>query len=87
MSKLLITGGTGSFGNKLIETLLKYNIKFKSLIVYSRDEFKQYNMNIKFKSKKIKYFLLIFILSIFCWGEEFFSVYRIRSLLEPIREA
>jgi len=55
--KILVTGGTGSFGNKLIETLLKYNIKFKSLVVYSRDEFKQYNMKIKFKSNKIKYII------------------------------
>ena len=55
--KILVTGGTGSFGNKLIETLLKYNIKFKSLIVYSSDEFKQYNMNIKFNRKKIKYII------------------------------
>ena len=53
--QILITGATGSFGNKFIETLLKFNIKFKSLIVYSRDEFKQYNMKIKFKSDKIKY--------------------------------
>ena len=31
--KILITGATGSFGNKFIETLLKFNINFKSLIV------------------------------------------------------
>ena len=55
--KILITGATGSFGNKFIETVLKYNIKFKSLVVYSRDEFKQYNMKIKFKSNKIKYII------------------------------
>ena len=34
-----ITGGTGSFGNKFIETVIeKYNPK--KIIIYSRDEFK-----------------------------------------------
>jgi UDP-N-acetylglucosamine 4,6-dehydratase/5-epimerase len=37
---ILITGGTGSFGNKMVEILLtKY--KPKKIIIYSRDEFKQ----------------------------------------------
>jgi len=40
---ILVTGGTGSFGKKLIETILnKYQPK--KLIVYSRDEFKQFEM-------------------------------------------
>ncbi len=55
--KILITGATGSFGNKFIETLLKQKVNFKSLIVYSRDEFKQYNMNIKYKDNRIKYII------------------------------
>ena len=41
---ILITGGTGSFGNKLVETLLK-DFSPKKIIIFSRDEFKQYNMN------------------------------------------
>ena len=40
---ILITGGTGSFGNKLVETLLK-DFSPKKIIIFSRDEFKQYNM-------------------------------------------
>lgn len=44
---ILITGGTGSFGNKFCETVLKrYNPK--KLIVFSRDELKQYEMRQKF---------------------------------------
>lgn len=40
---ILITGGTGSFGNQFINRMLKsYNPK--KIIIYSRDEFKQYNM-------------------------------------------
>jgi len=43
---ILITGGTGSFGKKFIETVLtKY--KPKKIIVYSRDELKQYEMQQK----------------------------------------
>jgi len=44
---ILITGGTGSFGNKFCEIVLKrYNPK--KLIVFSRDELKQYEMRQKF---------------------------------------
>tara|TARA_Y100000591_G_C21805685_1_gene684724 strand:- start:394 stop:1374 length:981 start_codon:yes stop_codon:yes gene_type:complete len=42
---ILITGGTGSFGKKFVEkVLLKYK-KLKKLIIYSRDELKQYEMH------------------------------------------
>ena len=40
---ILITGGTGSFGKKFIETVLK-KFKPKKVIVYSRDELKQFEM-------------------------------------------
>jgi UDP-N-acetylglucosamine 4,6-dehydratase/5-epimerase len=55
---ILITGGTGSFGKKFIKmTLEKYNPK--KIIVYSRDEMKQWNMSIKFnkidKNNCVKY--------------------------------
>ena len=42
-SSILVTGGTGSFGHKFAElTLKKYNPK--RLIIFSRDEMKQWNM-------------------------------------------
>lgn len=41
---ILVTGGTGSFGKKFIETVLKKYPDVKKLIVYSRDELKQYEM-------------------------------------------
>jgi len=48
---VLITGGTGSFGHRYASTLLeKYNLK--RLVILSRDELKQYNMEIKFKNDK-----------------------------------
>ena len=44
---ILITGGTGSFGNYFTEYVLSH-YKPKKIIIYSRDEFKQFNMRNKF---------------------------------------
>ncbi len=41
---ILITGGTGSFGKKFTETVLTKWPKVKKIVVYSRDELKQYEM-------------------------------------------
>lgn len=46
---VLITGGTGSFGNYFTEYILAH-YKPKKIIIYSRDEFKQFNMSNKFKA-------------------------------------
>ena len=48
---ILITGGTGSFGNAFILDLLKYS-KPKKIIIFSRDEFKQFQMSQKFPKKR-----------------------------------
>jgi UDP-N-acetylglucosamine 4,6-dehydratase len=48
---LLITGGTGSFGNRFAATLLK-NYNLKRLVILSRDELKQYDMSMKFERNK-----------------------------------
>ncbi|MFA5033664.1 MAG: polysaccharide biosynthesis protein, partial [bacterium] len=40
---ILITGGTGSFGKKFTEVVFK-KYKPKKVIIFSRDEFKQYEM-------------------------------------------
>ncbi len=45
---ILITGGTGSFGNHFVDYILK-NYKPKKIIVYSRDEYKQFVMADKYK--------------------------------------
>ncbi len=42
-NSILITGGTGSFGKSFVETLIK-EYKPKRIVVYSRDELKQYEM-------------------------------------------
>lgn len=45
---ILVTGGTGSFGNHFVEYVLKYYSP-KKIIIYSRDEYKQFVMANKFK--------------------------------------
>jgi len=47
---ILITGGTGSLGNKITETLTKRFPEIKKIIIYSRDEQKQFQMAQKFPS-------------------------------------
>lgn len=53
--KLLITGGTGSFGNAVLERFLKMNIK--EIRIFSRDEKKQDELRNKYKSDKLKYYI------------------------------
>jgi UDP-N-acetylglucosamine 4,6-dehydratase len=53
---ILITGGTGSFGRQYVETLLERYAP-KKLIIYSRDELKQYEMAQDFPQNCMRYFL------------------------------
>ena len=55
---ILITGGTGSFGKKFVERVFE-NYNPKKIIIYSRDEFKQFEMRQKFKKfdSNIRYFI------------------------------
>ena len=56
---ILVTGGTGSFGQKFVEMVLR-RYKPKRLAIYSRDELKQYEMQQKFDPKDhrcLRYFL------------------------------
>ena len=53
---IMITGGTGTFGQMMINYLLKRK-DIKKIIVYSRDEFKQRQMKEKIDSKKLRYFI------------------------------
>ena len=52
---ILITGGTGSFGRKFVKRVLKENIK--KVIVFSRDELKQYEMAKEFTDDRIRFFI------------------------------
>ena len=52
---ILLTGGTGSFGNKFTEIILKHNPK--SLRIYSRGEYNQSMMDKKFKDERIRFLI------------------------------
>ena len=49
---VLITGGTGSFGKKFVEVILRDYPNVKKIIIYSRDELKQYEMKLKYPQDK-----------------------------------
>ena len=49
--RVLITGGTGSFGKKFIETILANYPDVKNIIIYSRDELKQSDLKQKYPQK------------------------------------
>ena len=52
---ILITGGTGSFGKKFLNKILKFN--FKQINILSRDEKKQEDLRNKIKNAKVKFFI------------------------------
>lgn len=53
---ILITGGTGSFGKKYVKILLE-KYKPKKLIIFSRDELKQYEMQQEYNDPAMRYFI------------------------------
>lgn len=53
---ILITGGTGSFGKQFVKTILS-QYEPQKVIVYSRDELKQYEMAQEFDSPVMRYFI------------------------------
>lgn len=53
---ILITGGTGSFGKQFVKTILA-RFQPKKVIVYSRDELKQYDMAQVFNAPQMRYFI------------------------------
>lgn len=58
--RILITGGTGSFGKKFVEIVLKKYPNIKRLVIYSRDELKQYEMAALYPKEKypqIRFFI------------------------------
>lgn len=52
---VLVTGGTGSFGKKFIVKALEQNVK--KIIVFSRDELKQYEMAQEFSDHRLRFFI------------------------------
>lgn len=57
---ILITGGTGSFGRKFLETILNRYPEVKRVVVYSRDELKQFELKQSFPASlypKLRFFI------------------------------
>ena len=57
---VLITGGTGSFGKKFVETILRDYPDVKRIVIYSRDELKQFELKLKYPEKlfhQLRYFI------------------------------
>ena len=58
---ILITGGTGSFGKAFLKFILKKYKNFKRIVIFSRDEFKQFELAntdiVKKNKKKIRFFI------------------------------
>ena len=52
---LLITGGTGSFGNTVLKRFLDTNVK--EIRIFSRDEKKQEDMRIALSNDKVKFYI------------------------------
>ena len=59
-SSILITGGTGSFGKAFVKTVLERYPDVKRVVIYSRDELKQFEMSQVFGPKEypaLRYFI------------------------------
>ncbi|WP_019417503.1 MULTISPECIES: UDP-N-acetylglucosamine 4,6-dehydratase (inverting) [Anoxybacillus] len=52
---VLVTGGTGSFGKKFVKTILAYDVK--KVIIFSRDELKQYEMSQEYNDPRLRFFI------------------------------
>ena len=53
---ILITGGTGSFGRRYVKTILQ-RYKPRKVVVFSRDELKQFEMQQEFDAPEMRYFI------------------------------
>ena len=53
---LLLTGGKGTFGEEFLKVILK-DKKLKKIIIFSRDEMKQWHMKKKYLDKRIRFFI------------------------------
>ena len=60
MNKILLTGGTGSFGKAFLNTIIKKYPKLTRIVIFSRDELKQYELRQMYPSGKfpqLRFFL------------------------------
>jgi len=68
---ILITGGTGTFGKAFVKTIIERYPEVKRLVVFSRDELKQYEMTRSFQvpnTRPCATLLATFVMLIGCAG-------------------
>ena len=53
MKKLLVTGGTGSFGKAFLKNIVEKYPQVSRVVIYSRDELKQYELRQMYPSVKV----------------------------------
>ena len=58
---ILITGGTGSFGQTLLTSLLEQN-EVSRIVVFSRDEKKQHDMRLRFNNPLLQFEIVGFLM-------------------------
>ena len=76
---ILITGGTGSFGKNFTSYLLKNHTNLKKIIVFSRDELKQYEMK--------KYYINMKLIELILDDDEAIGVEAISVVENPAIES
>lgn len=54
---ILVTGGTGSFGRSFVNTLISSGTEFSRLVIYSRDEQKQFDMQQEVTDPRLRFFI------------------------------
>jgi UDP-N-acetylglucosamine 4,6-dehydratase len=59
-SSILVTGGTGSFGKKFVELILQKFPNIQRLVIYSRDELKQFESFLTINTQESAILLAIF---------------------------
>ena len=66
-SRVLLTGGTGSFGKAFLDYVFKNNLDYGQICIFSRDELKQWELQQKYPKKdypNLRFFLVIFAIKI-----------------------
>ncbi|MBN1894424.1 polysaccharide biosynthesis protein [bacterium] len=54
---ILVTGGTGSFGNAFVQRMLETHDDFKQVVIFSRDEKKQHDMRLTYHHPRLKFII------------------------------
>ena len=54
---ILVTGATGSFGKAFVKTIIKKYHNIKKIVIFSRDELKQFDMREQFPQEQMRFYI------------------------------